>query len=172
MIRGSYIKIVFAYIVLVLAQVTVFKDVILFESAFCFIYLLIFLLVSKDTNPLLQLLLGFTTGLLLDSFYNTQGIHAAVSTFIMFIRPFWISMNTPSGGFDMGSKLNVREHSLQWFVMYAFPLIFIHNTLLFLIEASNFSFFWNTLGKAFFSSLFTFVVIVMVQYLFIKKEKY
>lgn len=171
MIRGNIVRTIISYIMLILSQILIFKDMVLFDMAFCFAYLLIFLLTPKEVNPLIQLLLGFTTGLILDSFYNTQGMHASVSVFIMFIRPFWININTPSGGFDIGSKLNIREHGLQWFLIYAYPLIFIHHLLLFGIEAANINFLWNVLGKTFFSSFFTLLIVVLMQYLFLKKER-
>lgn len=172
MIRSEFIRLIIGYVMLLMAQVLIFKDIVLFKSAFCFVYLLIFLPIPKKINPILQLLLGFITGLIIDSFYNTQGIHAVVSTFIMFIRPFWIKIKARGSEFDLETKFNIKEHGLQWFIMYAYPLIFIHHLLLFNIEASNFTFFWSVLGKAFSSSLFTLLIIVMMQYLFTKKEKY
>ncbi len=172
MLRANIIGDVLKYVLIVLAQVLIFKDMVLFGQSFCFFYILILLLVPKETNPILLLLLGFVTGLIVDSFYNTQGMHAMVSTFIMFIRPFMIQINTPSGGFDKGTKFNLRAKGLQWFIIYAFPIIMIHHIILFNIEAANISYFWSAINKAFFSSLFTLSVVVIVQYVFIEKEKY
>lgn len=157
---------------IILAQVVLFKGLVLFGVGFCFIYLIVFLLLPKDVSPILQLLLGFTTGLIIDTFYNSPGIHALVSTFMMYLRPYWITVLTPSGGYDIGTKMNVKAQGVQWFTSYALPLIFAHHLILFFVEASGFRLFWLTLSKAFYSSLFTFIVVIIVQYLFTKRSRY
>ena len=157
---------------IILAQVVLFKGLVLFGVGFCFIYLIVFLLLPKDVSPILQLLLGFTTGLIIDTFYNSPGIHALVSTFMMYLRPYWITVLTPSGGYDIGTKMNVKAQGVQWFTSYALPLIFAHYLILFFVEASGFRLFWLTLSKAFYSSLFTFIVVIIVQYLFTKRSRY
>lgn len=158
-------------ILLVLAQVLLFKNLVLFDSAFCFGYILIFLLIPIDTNPIVQLLVGFVVGIIIDSFYNTIGIHAAACVLVMYLRVYWSRVMTPSGGYDSGPRINVRTQGIVWFLTYSYPLIFVHVLLLFFIEASGFSLFWLTMTKVFYSSLFTLVIVLVIQYLFYKKMK-
>lgn len=172
MIKGTIIGKILIYTFIVLMQVIVFKEMVLFGMAFCFIYVLIFILVPKEINPLILLLIGFIIGLIVDSFYNSQGMHVVVSVFIMFIRPFWMNMNTPSGGFAIGTRVNIKEQGFQWFVIYAFPIIFIHHLLLFSLEAASFKFFFSVLQKTVFSSFFTLLIVVLSQYMFVKNKKY
>lgn len=170
--RIGIIQGVFIFTAIIVVQAVVFKGLVLFGTAFCFIYLIIFLLLPKDVNPMLQLLLGFGTGLVVDTFYNTPGIHAFVSTFSMFVRPFWIKALTPSGGYDMGAQMNINAQGLRWFISYAVPFILLHCILLLFIEAGGFHLFWRSLAKALYSTFFTFIVIITIQYLFFKKERY
>lgn len=161
----------FRAILLILAQVILFKNLVLFDSAFCFGYVLIFLMLPMDTNPIVQLLVGFVVGIIIDSFYNTLGIHAAASVLLVYLRIYWSRLMTPSGGYDSGPKINVRTQGLVWFLTYSYPLVFVHILLLLFIEASGFGLFWHTLTKVFYSSLFTLAVILIIQYLFYKKMK-
>lgn len=161
----------FRSIILILAQVVLFKNLVLFDSAFCFAYVLIFLMLPMDTNPIVQLLVGFVVGIIIDSFYNTLGIHAAASVLLVYIRIYWSRMMTPSGGYDSGPKINVRTQGLGWFLTYTYPLVFVHILFLLFIEASGFGLFWQTLTKVFYSSIFTLTVILIMQYLFYKKMK-
>lgn len=161
----------FRAILLILAQVILFKNLVLFDSAFCFGYILIFLMLPMDTNALVQLLSGFVVGIIIDSFYNTLGIHAAASVLLVYLRIYWSQVMTPSGGYDSGPKINVRTQGLGWFLTYSYPLIFVHVLLLFFIEAAGFGLFWQTLTKVFYSSIFTLIVVLIIQYLFYKKMK-
>ena len=154
-----------------LVQVTMLRELVLFGKAFCFFYLFVFFIVPVDTNRLLQLFLGFSVGLLVDMFYSTQGVHAAASVFLMFVRPYWLNILSPGTGYGAAVRINIRSQGLQWFLTFTYPLILVHGILLFFVEAFGFENFWITIAKAFYSSLFTMVVIVLIQYLFLKKER-
>ena len=161
----------FRAILLILAQAILFKNLVLFDSAFCFAYILIFLMLPMDTNPIVQLVVGFVVGIIVDTFYNTLGIHAAASVLLVYVRIYWSRVMTPSGGYDSGPRINVRTQGLGWFLTYTYPLVFVHILLLLFIEAAGFGLFWQTLTKVFYSSVFTLIIILIIQYLFYKKMK-
>ncbi|MGL1885279.1 MAG: Rod shape-determining protein MreD [Reichenbachiella sp.] len=168
--RGSsLISSILGVILLVLAQVTLFKNMVLFDEAFCFAYVMIFLLIPVDTGSLIQLLIAFVVGLVIDTFYNTMGMHAAASVVFVFIKIYWIPIMTPSGGYDAGSRVNLRNQGLQWFLTLSYPLILIHSIVLLFIEFGGFDMFYFTLLKAFYSSLFTMLMVMIIQYLFYRK---
>lgn len=158
-------------ILILLAQVLLFKNLVLYDQAFCFAYVMLFLVLPIDTNRMVQLMIALVIGLTVDMFYNTLGIHAAASIFMVYARMYWVRIVMPTGGYDSMPKINVRTQGLDVFVTYAFPLIWLHTLLLFFIEAAGFTMFLQTLGKAFYSALFTMVVILIIQYLFYKKMK-
>ncbi len=160
-----------APVLIFLVQVLVLKDIVLYGYAFCFLYVFLILLLPMDMNPLAQLISAFVIGILVDVFYNTPGLHASACVLMVFLKVYWLQIMTPSGGYDSGARINVRTQGLQWFLGYSFPLILAHSLVLFFVEASGFSMFWSTLGKAFYSALFTLVMILIVQYLFYKKVR-
>ncbi len=167
--RGS-ILLIFRFILFVLLQVLIFKDLILFDRAFCFVYLGFLLLLPIELGPLLIIGIGFFTGLSVDVFYDSLGIHAASSVLIMFLRPYWISLLTPQGGYDIGAQPNIKTLGFMWFLIYSLPLIFIHNFTLFFLEGFGFRLFLITLSKVISSAVFTFIILALLQYLFTSKR--
>jgi len=154
----------FSFILLIGIQVTVFKNLALYDIAFCFIYIGFLLLLPIEFNRLVLLVLGFIAGFMVDIFYDSLGIHAAASVLLVYIRPYWINFLTPQGGYDIGGDPTLKQMNAVWFISYAFPLILIHHFAIFYIEG-GFSLFFFTLVKVILSAVFTFVVLVLVQLL-------
>mgnify|MGYP001277215483 CR=1 FL=1 len=155
-----------SFLIYLFFQVIILKNSVLFGSAFCFLYIGYLLLLPVETNPLWLMFIGFGMGLFIDMFYDSAGIHASASVAVMFIRNFWLARVTPQGGYDNGAVPSLASDGLQWFLIYATPMIFVHHALLFFIEAGGFQYVGFTLLKVIFSTLYTMVVILIVQYLF------
>ena len=115
--------------------------------------------------------MGFITGLAVDIFYDSLGMHAAACVFIMFIRDYWLYSITPQGGYEVGSIPSINLGGWQWLIAYIAPLIFIHHIFLFFIEAAGFGLFWFTFYKVLLSTLFSVVVIILVQYLYYRGKR-
>ena len=152
----------FIYIVI---QIVIVRNLVLFDVAFCYVYIAFVLLLPIEVGIMTAMLFGFVSGLLVDTFYNTFGIHAAASVFIMFVRDRWLTFLTPRGGYDIGIAPTPQALGLRWFITYSFPLIFIHHLLIFFIEVADFQLFSFTLAKILASAIFTLVMIVIIQYI-------
>ena len=159
------------FVVYILLQVVFMRNVVLFNKAFSFVYIAFLLLIPLEAGALSIMLLGFVTGFVIDIFYDSLGIHAASCVFIMFLRPYLVNLMTPIGGYDMGLIPTLKIMGLEWFSLYAFVMIFIHHLALFFIEAGGFHMFWFTLSKVFFSSILTFIVIIIIQYMFYSQRR-
>lgn len=154
------------FFVYLLYQVLILQNVVLFHTAFCFLYVLYLLLLPVETNPLLLMVIGFLLGFAVDMFYQSLGLHAFSCVLTMYLRNYWLNSLTPQGGYDATSVPSLSMNGLQWFIVYAMPLIFVHHATLFFMEAGGFGMFWFTLWKIFTSTLFTTVVILIAQFLF------
>ena len=171
MVTTGIIRQLISFILYILVQVWFFRNLVLFDNAFCLMYVGFLLLLPVETGVLLLMVLGFFTGLVIDTFYDSLGIHAAASVLIMYVRQRWLNMLTPQGGYDTGATPDVYLQDLQWFTLYALPLIFVHHSIVFFIEAAGLGLFGFTLWKAFLSTLYSFFIIVAIQYLFYKKRR-
>ena len=168
--RFSVVSVISFFLFLVF-QVMLFKKLVLFNTAFCFLYIAYILLLPIETNPLMLMLAGFGLGLLVDVFYDHQGMHAAATLAVAYIRNIWLNAVTPQGGYDSGATPTIGANGLNWFLGYAAPLVGMHHLILFFIDAGGFGLFWPTLAKALASGFFTLTVLVMHQYFFIKSSR-
>lgn len=155
-----------SFVIYLFFQVLILKNSVLFGSAFCFLYIGYLLLLPVETNPVWLMFIGFGMGLFIDMFYDSVGIHAFASVGTMYLRNFWLARVTPQGGYDNGAVPSLAADGLQWFLIYATPMVFVHHALLFFIEAGGFQYFGFTLMKVIFSTLYTMIVMSIVQYLF------
>src|SRR5688572_1920231 len=165
MSRINIIQII-SFFIYLFYQVLILKNIVLFNTAFCFLYVAYLLFLPVDSNPLLLMLAGFILGLTVDIFYDSLGLHAFACVFVMYMRNYWLSSITPQGGYDVNDTPSIAAHGMQWFLVYTIPLVFIHHSVLFYIEAGGFGMFWFTLWKVITSTIFTTVVTLIVQYLF------
>jgi len=167
--RYSIYKIISFFIYLI-AQALIFNNIILFGSTHSYIYIGFLLTLPFELAVIPGMLIGLALGLGVDAFSNTFGLHAAASVLIMYIRPMIMSALTPHGGYTAGVVPRPIILGLGWFSSYALPLIFIHHLVVFYVEFGGFTLFWSTLFKAFTSTLYSFLLIVIIQYLFITKS--
>jgi hypothetical protein len=154
-----------SFFIYVLAQVLLLKNLVLFNTGFCFVYVAFILLLPIETSTLVLMSLGFIMGFVIDIFYNSLGLHALTMVFVAYLRNYWLSAITPQGGYDLGTVPNLKANGLQWFLVYMMPLVFIHHLTLFLVESAGFTLFWYSMLKTITSLLFTMTIIVVLQYL-------
>jgi hypothetical protein len=154
-----------SFFIYLIVQVMLLKNLVLFNTAFCFFYVAFILLLPVETGALILMIAGFFMGLAIDIFYDSIGVHAGALVFIGYIRNLWLNRVTPQGGYDGGDLPTLTTNGLQWFLVYAVPMVFVHHFILFFLEAGGFSLFGYTLLKIFMSTLFSVSVILMIQYL-------
>ena len=163
----------YAFLVLLLGLVQIFflKNLALFGLAFGFLYLLGILLLPTSIQSFPLMLIAFFMGLAIDVFYETIGMHAAASTLMAFLRPFWLKVTSPSGGYDEIEEPSLSELGLGRFISYSFPLIFIFSVAFFIADQWGTGSFFGVINKSILSSIFTTLLVILVQLLFFKKKR-
>ncbi len=159
------------FLVYVTLQVLVFQNLVVFDVGFVFVYIIFLLLLPMELSFSGIMLLGFATGTIVDVFYNTLGIHASACVLLAFVRPYWTRLVTPRSGYEVGVLPTLNSFGLGWFITYALPLIFIHHSTVFIIEAGGINFLSMSLLKGLASSILSLVFIVAIQYLFFKNQR-
>ena len=155
----------FFFFVYLMAQVLLFKRLVLFDSGFCFIYVGFILLLPNETNNMLLMLVAFLLGFCIDIFYDSLGLHALALVTVAYLRNYWLNTITPQGGYDSNMSPSLALNGLQWYLVYTLPLVFVHHAVLFFVEAGGFGLFWFTMLKIIASLLFTTSMLLMLQYL-------
>ncbi|WP_026996516.1 hypothetical protein [Flectobacillus major] len=159
---------ILTFVFYLLLQVFFVRQLVLFDYAFCFVYIAAILLLPFETSRLQLVVLGFLAGVFVDIFYNTIGANAAAATLVAYLRPSVITLLTPQRGYDERQVLTLRSMGFTWFLSYLGVLTFIHHLVLFMLEASDWGLFFHVLLKVAASMIFTNFVIVIVQ--FFRKE--
>jgi hypothetical protein len=142
------------------------SKLVLFDLGWCFFYLGFLLFLPISTPIVLQLVLGFGTGLLLDIFYDTGGVHAAAAVLLCYLRPWVLRLLTPRDGYEAQDSVNVHQMGGQWFLVYMLLLVGLHHLAFFLLELGSFRDFGLTLVKVLASTLFTGLTLLIIQLIF------
>ncbi|HNZ41986.1 MAG TPA: hypothetical protein PLI16_08010 [Bacteroidales bacterium] len=158
------------FVVLILFQVLVFNNIQVFSFVTPYVYILFVLLLPFETPRWLMLVSGFALGLLIDFFSNTGGIHTAATVLIAYLRPW--AQNTVSSRqeYEPGIQPGIKNLGFRWFFLYSLILITIHHVFLFYLEVFRFAGFFQTLLHALLNVLYTLVFIILIQYLFYRKQ--
>lgn len=156
------------FIVLMLLQVLIVQNMRLGSYIILLPYVLFILMLPFEFHKNLVLALAFVTGLTIDVFYDTAGMHAAACTLIGFLRHYVLKLIAPREGYEVGMLPTVDSMGSLWFLTYAGILIFAHHLLFFYLEIFRFDEFFKTLWRVILSSIGTFVFVYVIQFLFYK----
>ncbi len=121
-------------------------------------YIFFFILLPVFTERHLLLIIAFLTGLTVDMFEATGGVHAAASVLAIFFRGVILRAFAPREGYGSGNFLTIEKFGLGNFILYAGFFILLHHLILFFIEAFSFSNFYLTLLRAVISGFITLVL--------------
>ncbi len=145
-------------------QILLVRNLVLFDYAFCFVYIACILLLPNETSLTWLLLIALATGLVVDTFYNTLGMHAAATVLMAYCRPLVVRAQIDVPGMESRIDFTLKELGVGVFFRYVFVLTLIHHTALFFIEASSITLLIPTLIRVGASILFTTVTIVLIQF--------
>jgi hypothetical protein len=166
------IKYIFLWIVLVLLQGLVLNNVHIFGGyGTPLLYVLFVLTLPFDTPKWLLYIVGFLTGLAIDSFTNTGGMHASAGVTLALGRIQLVKLLTPRDGYETGSHPSINNLGVSWWVSYSAILIVLHHLWLFAIEIFRVEAFGQVLLRTLASSIFTFLLLLVIQYLQGKKGR-
>ena len=166
--QNNYISYAIQFLLLAVLQIIIIKQeyVIFNGMGFCFVYIMFLLGLPLSLPRSITMTIGMISGLIIDTFYNTPGMNAAACVLIMYLRPYTYKFLNPQGGIESIFNISISSVGFRWFSIYALSLIFIHHSCLFLIHTASTSLIWTTIGKIFISTLYSYLVVLLIQYLF------
>ena len=162
--------IIIRFIILAGVQVLVLNNLQLGGLINPYLYVLFLLTLPVRTPRILMLFIALTTGLVIDMFMNTMGMHAAACLLLGFVRPSWLKIMSPRDGYETDAVPGIRKFGFQWFLVYSSVMVLVHHTFLFYIEVFRFSEFFYTFLRVILSSIVTMILIIISHYLFSKPE--
>lgn len=135
-----------------------------------YVYPLFILLLPFETPVWLLLLLGFATGVTMDSFMNTAGMHACATVLIAYLRTNVLNALLPKNLVEYPNQSpSVKNMGWMPFLVYAAFLIVIHHSVFFTVELWSVSNIGYLLLKILASSATSIVFVIVYLLLFTKQ---
>lgn len=161
----------FLILILGLVQILFLKNLAVFGHAFGFLYLLGLLILPSTIRTIPLMLIAFCIGFILDIFFQTIGMHTEAATLFAFLKPTWLKVASPTGGFDEAEEPSLGQIGFGRYISYAFPLLFVYCLAFFTADQWGTGRFLGILSKSFFSALFTLLLTLVVQLLFFSRKR-
>lgn len=156
---NSWFENILRFIVVVFLQVLLINNLHFLGIVSPFIYILFLLALPATISQLWLLIIGFCTGLVMDMFCNSPGIHAAACTAICMLRPYLLAWQVKEQERLTGT---ISSESLTWgtYLRYLTVMTLVHHTLVFALTAFTFHAAWMTVLQIVLSSLLTMVLLI------------
>ncbi len=171
---SDLVKNIFRLILFITVQVFLLNKIpFLHRFIVPYLYFLFILWLPFSTPRIALLFIGFATGLILDYFKMTPGLHAAACVLIAYVRPFIIQLLITKET----TEINFHEPSprgLGWgpYMVYAFILTFLHHLYLTLLQWLQFGSFLDFIIKTGATTAISILLIITVELLFPRRLKY
>jgi len=159
------------FFVYFLVQGFVLKNLVIFDTAFCFLYVFYILLLPLEIKSIPLMVIAFLMGMSIDMFYDSLGMHTASLVAMAFVRNTWIHMIIPTGGYDENVQLSVLNMGTGWFFTFSLPLIFLHHFIFFYIDSLGTDLYLTMVNRVWSSVVFVMIMGIMVQMLFYKRRR-
>jgi rod shape-determining protein MreD len=130
-----------------------------------YLYVLFLLMLPFELPEWTTLLLGASTGLVMDLFSSTPGMHMSACVVMTYGRIHLLRLLAPREGYEFGMRPTIPSMGLAWFVTYAGVLILLHHLWLFNVELLRLDRSLGTLLRAILSATFTLVLALLAQFL-------
>jgi rod shape-determining protein MreD len=152
------------FIFLILLQVLLFNNIQFSGYVNPYVYIMFILLLPIEIPSWLLLLLSFATGLIIDFFSGSPGMHTSATVLAGFVRPNVLRIIAPRDGYESGSDPSMMIYGFRWFFFYTLLIVLIHHTTLFYLEVFRFADFFRTMLRVILSSLFSMTFILLIEF--------
>lgn len=161
---NSILRFGLIFILLILLQLLVLNNIQFSGYVNPYVYILFLLLLPVEIPSWLLLIISFATGLIIDFFSGSPGMHSSATVMAGFARPYILRVIAPRDGYEAGSSPSMLAYGFRWFLSYTLLIVLIHHTTLFYLEVFRFSEFFRTLLRVILSSLFTASFILLIEF--------
>lgn len=158
------------FVFFILVQVLVLNQIELGFGIQLLVYPLFILLLPVELGIFPLLGLAFIMGLSIDAMSNTYGLHTSALLTFAYARPAVFKLFAPRDGYDPLLETNIFAMGNKWFLKTFGLLIIIHHFWFFLMEMFKMNELLFVFQKVILSAPISFLVCILLQYLFVKKS--
>ncbi len=161
---NSILRFGLIFILLILLQLLLFNNIQFSGYVNPYVYIMFILLLPIDIPSWLLLILSFVTGLIIDFFSGSPGMHTSATVLAGFVRPYVLRIVSPRDGYESGSDPSMLNYGFRWFFFYALLVVLVHHTALFYLEVFRFAEFFRTMLRVLLSSIFSLTFILLIEF--------
>jgi rod shape-determining protein MreD len=161
---NSILRFGLLFVILILLQVLLFNNIQFSGYVNPYVYLMFIILLPVEIPSWILLLLSFGTGLIVDLFTGSPGMHSSATLLAGFVRPYILAIVSPRDGYEGRSEPSMINYGFRWFLTYTLLMVLVHHTALFYLEVFRFTDFFRTLLRVLLSSLFTVIFITLFEF--------
>jgi len=154
-----------AFILLIILQLLIFSNIEFSGYVNPYIYVMFILILPFSIPSWFLLILSFFTGLVVDLFSGTLGVHAFATVMAGFVRPWILTLNITSEITDPDMSPSLFRNGFRWFLFYTVTVVFVHHLTLFFVEVFTFSNFFHTLLRVLLSTAVTTFFIMLFDFI-------
>lgn len=160
----DWIKQIIVLIVALLLQVLLISNLHFLGVCHPYIYIVFLLMMPIRLPKIVDMLIGFALGFLMDIFCNSIGVHIASCTLLMFLRRIIIE-NLVMDHDRISGEINGQSIGIDNYIRYVIVLTLLHHAMVFLLSAWSFSHFGFTLLEIIVSSIISITLILGYDYI-------
>lgn len=167
---NDLIKYGLSFLLYLIFQVFLLNYLTLFHVATPFLFLMFLFMLPLNVPLPFMYLASFATGLGVDLLSDgyANGLHAFSALLAVSAR-LPVARLVASSNIRSASEISLNNQSMVWYASYLFPLILIHHTAYFFLEAFTFQYVTYTLVKIISSSVYTFLLCYIICFIFYRK---
>jgi rod shape-determining protein MreD len=162
---NSIIRYSGAFLILIVLQLLIFNNIEFSGYINPYIYVMFILILPVAIPSWILLILAFLTGLVIDLFSGTIGVHAFATVMAGFVRPWVLSLNITAEASEPETSPSSYRSGLRWFLIYVVTVVMIHHLALFFIEIFSFRNFFHTVLRVLLSTAATTFFIVLFDFI-------
>ncbi|MBE0679045.1 MAG: rod shape-determining protein MreD [Bacteroidales bacterium] len=162
---NSVLRYTGTFLILIVLQVLIFNNIEFSGYVNPYIYVMFILILPVAIPSWILLVLAFLTGLVIDLFSGTIGVHAFATVMAGYARPWVLSLNITAEASEPETSPSSYRNGLRWFLIYVVTVVMIHHLALFFIEIFSFRNFFLTLLRVLLSTAATTFFIVLFDFI-------
>lgn len=159
------------FLLILLIQLLVVNNIELSTYVNAYVYILFILSLPITLKPWLVVIVSFLTGMAMDTFSSTPGLHMAACGFMGYIRNLYLQFTCSKEDFDGRIEPSISTKGFGWFLIYVITMTMLHHLVLFYLEIYSFGEFFRTFLRVVGSSGLTVVIILIGQLLFYRTKR-
>ncbi len=171
---NTIINYTFRWILILTVQVLLLKRIDMMGGWFYYMSILLYpiliIILPLRLSTITVMAIGFLTGLYIDMFYDSLGVHASACVFLGFTRGIVLAIISPREGYNVSYSPTIHQFGLLWFVRYTSILMGLFLFFYFSMEAFTFYYIFDIIGKTIISFIVSMIFIIIYMFIFNPKE--